>query len=193
MNALWFTARGAGLSALLALSVATALGALGSVKSARPASRVVVQYVHRSAAVLGLALIAVHVTAIVLDGKAHVGFAAVFVPFASAYRPGAVALGSIAAYTFALVAALGLARGRLAASHGAVMAWRGLHALSYGAWGVAVLHSINAGTDHAVSWVRLLTLACVVLVVGSLAVRLTTLDGNRPIVEPAPRVRSGVR
>ena len=53
MNTLWFTARGAGLSALLVLSVATALGALTSIKSAKPSTRVVVQYVHRSAAVLG--------------------------------------------------------------------------------------------------------------------------------------------
>jgi len=106
MNTLWFTARGAGLSALLVLSVATALGALTSIKSAKPSTRVIVQYVHRSAAVLGLALIAIHVSTIVLDRKAHVGVAAVFVPFASAYRPGSVALGSIAAYTFALVAAL---------------------------------------------------------------------------------------
>jgi len=151
--------------------------------------------VHRSAAVLGLALIAIHVSTIVLDRKAHVGVAAVFVPFASAYRPGSVALGSIAAYTFALVAALGLARGRMAASRNAVIAWRALHCLSYGAWAVAVLHGFNAGTDRSVGWVRLLTIGCVAIVVASVAARLMMLDDRRPPTVPSapPRVRSGVR
>ena len=35
-NDLWFTARGAGLSALLTLSVATACGALGSLPTSAP-------------------------------------------------------------------------------------------------------------------------------------------------------------
>lgn len=194
MNTLWFTARGAGLSALLVLSVATALGALTSIRSANPSTRVVVQYVHRSAAVLGLVLIAVHVSTIVLDRKAHVGVAAVFVPFASAYQPGSVALGSIAAYMFALVAALGLARGRMAGSHNAVLVWRALHCLSYGAWAVAVLHGINAGTDRSAGWVRLLTLGCVAIVGLALATRLSRLDDRaRPLPTAPPRVRSGAR
>lgn len=193
MNALWFTARGAGLSALLVLSISTTLGALGSRATARPDSRVVLQYVHRTAALVGLLLVTVHVTTLVLDRKAHVGVAGVFVPFASAYKPGAVTLGSIAAYLFVLVAALGLARGRLAATAAGARTWRGLHALSYAAWLSALLHGLNAGTDRGQPWVRWLALCCVVAVAGALVVRLFGLDGQRLATAPAVRARGAAR
>ena len=95
---LWYTARGAALAALIALSVATALGALVSLPSRNAARRVIVQYAHRSAAVLGIGLLALHVTAIVLDSKAHVSLLGALVPFTSGYRPEWVGLGTIALY-----------------------------------------------------------------------------------------------
>ncbi|HTZ43285.1 MAG TPA: hypothetical protein VMB79_05430 [Jatrophihabitans sp.] len=175
-NDLWFTARGAGLSALLTLSVATACGALGSMRSVRPETRVVIQYLHRTAALLGLGLILVHVSTIVLDTKSHVSLAGVLVPFASHYRPNAVALGSIAAYLLLAVAALGLARGKLATSPRGSRLWRTLHAVAYPVWTLAVLHSLLAGTDRHQAWVLALTFGCLILVLLCGAVRLMTLD-----------------
>lgn len=169
---LWYTARGAGLAALIVLTLSTSLGALASVKIRSAASRVVTQYAHRAAAGLGLGLIALHVGTILADRKAGVGAYAAFVPFASAYRPNAVALGSIAAYTLLLVVVLGLARGRLAASARGARAWRYAHALAYGAWGLAMLHGLYAGTDAGLRWVRTLWVLCLVAVLASLAVRL---------------------
>ena len=136
-NSLWFAARGAGLSAMLVLSLAAALGAAGSVRTRSVPTRVVIQYLHRTAAGLGLGLIVVHVTTLVLDNKAHIGLAGALIPFAAHYRPNAVALGSVAMYAFLLVAALGAARGRIAASQLGAATWRALHAISYPAWAVA--------------------------------------------------------
>lgn len=179
MNALWYVARGAGLSALIVLTAATTLGALGSIKTADPANRVIVQYLHRTAAVLGLLLIATHVTTIVLDQRSHLGLRAVLVPFASSYRPGAVAMGTFAAYTVVLVSVLGLARGRLAATARGAASWRGLHSLAYLAWGLAVLHGINAGTDRSQRWMLLITLVCITAVVVGLGGRLLAGDADR--------------
>ena len=124
---LWYTARGAALAALIALSVATALGALVSLPSRNAARRVIVQYVHRSAAVLGLGLLALHVTAIVLDSKAHVGL----LRRARAVHVRLPADLGRARHDRALPdarrAALGFARGRLAASARAARVWRRLH------------------------------------------------------------------
>jgi len=169
---LWYTARGAGLAALLVLTLSTSLGALASVKIRSAATRIVAQYTHRAAAGLGLGLIVLHVATIVADRKAGVGAYGAFVPFASAYRPTAVALGSIAAYTLLLVAALGLARGRLAASARGARAWRYAHTLAYGTWGLAMLHGLNAGTDAGLRWVRTLWVLCVLAVLSSVVVRL---------------------
>jgi methionine sulfoxide reductase heme-binding subunit len=172
---LWYTARGAGLAALVLLSTATALGALASMPTRDAARRVVVQYAHRSAAVLGVALIVLHVTAIVLDPRANVGLLSALVPFTSGYRPEWVGLGTIAMYLMLTVAALGAARGRLASSVRAVRVWRGLHALSYGAWAVAVLHGLESGTDVGLAWTNLVFLGCVLAVVASAGARLVSV------------------
>jgi predicted ferric reductase len=169
---LWYTARGAGLAALIVLTLSTSLGALASVKARSAGTRVVAQYTHRTVAGLGVGLIVIHVGTILADPKAGVGAYAAFVPFASAYRPNSVALGSIAAYTMLLVAALGLARGRLAASARGTRVWRYVHTLAYGAWGLAMLHGLNAGTDAGLPWVRTLWVLCLLAVLGSVGVRL---------------------
>lgn len=176
---LWFTARGAGLSALLVLTLAVVLGALGSMRTRSAPTRVVVQYVHRTGAALGLGLIAVHVTTLVLDPKARIGLAGALIPFAAHYRPNAVALGSIAMYTLLLVAALGVARGRLASSRLGAPTWRVLHGLSYPAWLAAVGHGLLAGTDRGQRWVVALVVCCILAVVAAVVARVTVLDETR--------------
>ena len=173
----WFTARGAGLSALLLLSLSTCLGALVSrsgaaVRGANPTRRYLVQYLHRACAGLGLAVLALHVGTILADSFANVGWRGALIPFTSGYRPTAVALGTLAAYTFLGVAVLGMARGRMAASPRGARIWRGLHGLAYVGWASAMLHGLNAGTDTSVGWVRLIYVTCFVAVVGSIAARL---------------------
>ena len=186
-NDLWFTARGAGLAALLSLTITVTIGTLGSTAVTSAANRVVWQYVHRTAAGIGILLIAVHVTTLVLDAKAHVGVAGAFVPFASQYRPNAVALGSMTAYTVIVVAAAGVARGRFAATRVGAASWRAIHLLAYPAWLTALLHSVLSGTDRAVSWVVLLDVACVAAVVTAGVVRIVRIDAT---LEPRPNVPS---
>ena len=183
---LWYTARGAGLAALVVLTLATSLGALTSVKIRSSSARVVMQYTHRAAAAVGLGLIALHIGTILADAQAGVGVRGALVPFASAYRPNAVALGSIAAYLLVTIAALGLARGRLAASARGAAWWRRVHTLAYGAWALAMLHGLNAGTDAGLTWVRTLWAICLVAVLTCVAVRLSAL-ARRGVVVGAMR------
>ncbi|MDT4903973.1 MAG: methionine sulfoxide reductase heme-binding subunit [Pseudonocardiales bacterium] len=167
----WFTARGAGLSALVLLTISTGLGALVS-RHGRASTRYVIQYVHRAAAGLGLAVLALHVGTILADSYAKVGWRGALIPFTAGYRPTWVALGSLAAYTFVGVAVLGLARGRMAGSPLGARVWRSLHGLAYVGWASAMLHGFNSGTDRSVGWVRLLYLACLVAVLSSVVVRV---------------------
>jgi predicted ferric reductase len=175
------------LAALLSLTITVVIGTLGSAAVTSAANRVVWQYVHRTAAGIGILLVVVHVTTLVFDAKAHVGVAGAFVPFASQYRPNAVALGSITAYTLIVVAAAGAARGRFAATRVGAASWRGIHVLAYPAWLTAVLHSVLSGTDRAVSWVVLLDVVCVAAVVTAGVVRIVRID---TALEPRPNVPS---
>jgi methionine sulfoxide reductase heme-binding subunit len=168
---LWYIARGAGLSALLLLTISTCVGALAT-RPAEAANRVVVQYLHRCAATLGLTVLALHVTTILADSYAHVGWRGAIVPFASTYRPAWVALGTLAVYTFVVVAVLGYARGRIATSRRGATMWRWLHGLAYVGWASAMLHGLKSGSDSSLGWVRWLYVACAVAVVGSVIVRV---------------------
>jgi methionine sulfoxide reductase heme-binding subunit len=184
---LWYTARGAGLAALIALSAATALGAVVSIPSRNAARRVVIQYAHRSAAVLGITFLALHVTTIVADPKSHVGVLAVVLPFTSGYRPLWVGLGTIALCVMLTVATLGLARGRLATSERAADLWRRMHQLSYGAWALAFVHGFMSGTDVGTGWVNLIFLGCLVSVLLAVTIRLVSVTGGdvvRTSMEP---------
>jgi predicted ferric reductase len=192
-NDLWFTARGAGLAALLSLTITVVIGTLGSAAVTSAPNRVVWQYVHRTAAGIGLLLVAVHVTTLVSDAKAHVGVAGAFVPFASQYRPNAVALGSITAYTVIVVAVAGAARGRFAATRVGAASWRGIHVLAYPAWLTAVLHSVLSGTDRAVSWVVLLDVSCVGAVMIAGVMRLVRVDATLERGPNVPRLMGPVR
>jgi predicted ferric reductase len=191
---IWFTARGAGLSALILLSLSTCLGALVS-RHGPAGRRYVVQYLHRATATLGIAVLILHISTILADAYAHVGWRGALIPFTSGYRPTWVALGSLAAYTFIAVAALGLARGRMAASPRGARVWRGLHGLAYVGWVMAMVHGFESGTDSSVGWVRLMYLVCLVAVIGSVVARLTVLR-PRPAADrfagrPAPITRTG--
>jgi sulfoxide reductase heme-binding subunit YedZ len=177
----WYTARGAGLSALVLLTVATSLGALTSARG-RPGARYVTQYVHRVCAGLGVGVLVLHIATILADSYADVGVTGALVPFTAGFRATAVALGTIAAYLLLLVSVTGLARGRLAATATGARIWRSLHVLGYASWAIALVHGWLAGTDTSVGWVRLLYLACLTAGVGALARRFAVARTPRPLI-----------
>jgi sulfoxide reductase heme-binding subunit YedZ len=147
---LWFLARAAGFVALLCASLTVALGAAGS--SGRRDGRILAHLVHRSAAVVTLAMLALHAVLLITDHFVDVSLSGALVPFTAGYRAFALGLGTLAVYAFVVVAATGAARGRLAASAGAARAWRGVHLAAYAAWALAMAHGVLAGTDTFRGW-----------------------------------------
>lgn len=190
----WYTARAAGLSALILLTVATALGAVVSARrptARRLATRTVLQYVHRAAAGAGLAVLVLHVVTILADSYAHVGVTGAIVPFTASYRATAVGLGTLGGYLLIAAAVVGMLRTRFAASPRGVRTWRRLHSAGYAAWALAVVHGLTAGTDAGTLPVRLLLLGCVLAVGGALVYRLTAdrrVDLLRPRAGSTPPV-----
>lgn len=169
----WYIARGAGLAALVLLTAATCLGIVMAKRgsSVQADTKVVLQYVHRFVATLALAVLGLHITAILADSFAHVGLAGAMVPFAAGYKAFWVGLGSLATYAVLLSALTGFLRRRFASSPRAATWWRALHGTAYAGWALAMLHGLRAGTDTTLPWVRWIYLACLAAVVGSVAVR----------------------
>jgi sulfoxide reductase heme-binding subunit YedZ len=162
---LWFLARAAGFVALLTATVTVTLGTLGS--AARPSGgpvdrkhldrRALAQLVHRSAAVLTMAMLALHGVLLVTDRFVSVSWAGALVPFTAGYRAVALGLGTLALYGFVVVALTGALRGRLIArATWAARTWRAVHVSAYAAWVLALGHGILAGTDTSQRWAQLL-------------------------------------
>ena len=97
VSPLWLATRGAGVVAFLLLSATLALGVAGALRlQARGWPRFALDAIHRSAALLALVFVAVHVATTVLDGYVDVRWIDALVPFAAGYRTFFVGLGAVA-------------------------------------------------------------------------------------------------
>lgn len=174
---LWFLARAAGFMALIGATAAVSLGAITSGSSPadrlrRRESRVLLQLAHRSAAVVTLALLALHAVLLVIDTHVAITVPGALVAFTAGYRGWAVGLGTLALYCFGVVALTGAVRGRLAGSPSAARWWRPVHALAYLAWPLAMAHGLFSGTDTGTWWAWLLYGGSALTVVAALWARL---------------------
>ena len=160
----WFLLRSTGLVALVLLTATVCLGIAST--APRPFGRALRQHVHADLALLGVALVGVHVATAVLDAHAGVGLRDVVVPFAAEYRPLWLGLGTLGVDLLLAMLLTSALRLRLGAR-----AWRSVHVLAYAAWPVSVLHGLGAGSDAAVPAVVGLTAACVAAVLAALALR----------------------
>lgn len=161
---LWLATRSAGMVALLLLTATVALGALGSAPGA--GRRFLPQALHRTTALLGLAMVLIHVVTTVVDGYAPVGWLDAVVPFRSPYRTLWLGLGALAFDLLLAVLVTSLLRFRLGPRR-----WRVVHLLTYLAWPVSVAHGLGTGSDPGQPLVRALTAGSIGLVVAAAGLR----------------------
>jgi sulfoxide reductase heme-binding subunit YedZ len=160
---LWFASRGFGVVSLLLSTAVVCLGFLIVVRWSRPGwPRFLTAEFHRRVALLSIVFVGLHVATAILDPFTSLGLAAAIVPLASAYRPVAVAAGVISVDLVLAVVVTSLLRDRL--GH---RVWRAVHWLAYGAWPLAIVHSLTAGSDAFAPWMLALTGLCLLAVVGS--------------------------
>lgn len=193
---LWYLARAAGISAFACLSLATGLGALTARGSAGPRGastarppgagaareverRVVWQYAHRAAALVGVVLIGLHIVTLLADPYAGVGLGGLL-PFGSGYRPVAVTAGVVSVYLLVAVVLTGLLRGRMARSATGARRWRYLHVTAYLAWAASAWHFLLAGTDAGTWWALAVLAAGGAVVCAGVVARLSGLARRGP-------------
>lgn len=139
----WYAARAAGIVAWALLSAAVIWGLLLSTRllHGRPTPRWLLD-LHRFLGGLAVTFTAVHIAGLVGDNYLHVGVADLLVPFASRWRPGAVALGVVALWLLVAVEVTSLLMRRLPRR-----LWHAIHLSSYVLFWTATLHGLLAGTD----------------------------------------------
>lgn len=141
----WVLGRGLGIAAYLTLTALTALGLWLRHPAAqrwRWPSPVTRLQIHAVLAAATLVLLLGHIASLVIDAYAHVGVLGALVPGHSAYRPLAVALGTVSVYLAVLVGATAALAGRLTGR-----VWRPIHRTAVVVFGLAWAHGLLAGSD----------------------------------------------
>lgn len=141
----WYIARSSGLVAWFFLVATLMLGTLASGKLVeRKGARRWLLDLHPYLAGLSLLFVALHIVAILADAVVPFSWTDAIVPFASSWRPVAVAWGVIGLWLLAAIQLTSLAR-----RHMPRRVWHAIHLTSYALCAVTTIHAITAGTDLA--------------------------------------------
>lgn len=157
----WIVARGVGITALALLALVVSLGILLSHPLNRTLWRQTKELLvwHRYLVTFVIALIMVHVIAIVLDQYARVSLIGALVPGLAGYRVLPVALGTIALYALLVTAGTAAYAQRLSPK-----VWLTIHRGSALVFALAWLHGILTGTDSVSLRTFYLSLAALIVV-----------------------------
>lgn len=185
MKLWWYVARASGIVAWVMLAIAVIWGILVATRilgrKPRPAW---VLDLHRWLGGLSVAFTGVHLVGLVLDDYVEFGMRELFVPFASEWRPAAVAWGVVAFYALIAVQVTSLAM-----KHLPRRLWKWVHLSSFGLFFAATLHAGMAGSDVTNPLYRIVVGVLVVGVVFFVVYRIVHLA---PIGEKSDRRRVGV-
>jgi hypothetical protein len=138
----WYVARAAGLVAFGALTLSVWLGLGMSTRLLGPKRHKSLFGWHQTLAWTGLSMLVLHAGALLFDPTLHFGLASVLAPFASTWRPVAVAAGVVAGWLTLVLAVSFRLRKRIGQR-----GWRRLHYATFAAFVLALGHALTAGTD----------------------------------------------
>jgi sulfoxide reductase heme-binding subunit YedZ len=172
----WYVTRASGIVAWLLLTASVLWGIVLSTKAfpehRRPAWLL---DLHRWLGGLTVGFVAIHLVALVADSYATFTLADLAIPYASDWKPGAVALGVIAAWTLIVVEATSLAMKRLPRK-----VWHAIHLTSYVTFWLTTLHAAFAGTDRSHVLYQATAATSIAVVAWAVVYRLTHQKPARP-------------
>jgi len=164
----WWVARASGMVAGVLIALTLIWGLLLTTKVIpRKGMPAWLTDMHRMLGGLSVFFLGAHLVSLFLDSYAHFAWAELFVPFQSAYRPGAVAWGIGAFWLLAVVESTSLLQRSMPRR-----VWRVLHYVSYPVAVMVALHAMTAGTDSTNPALRLVTFTLVVVLTALTALRV---------------------
>jgi methionine sulfoxide reductase heme-binding subunit len=164
-TALWDLGRASGVVSLVLLTIVVALGIV--TRSGRPLPglpRFAVSAVHRSASLLAVVFLVVHVVTLTFDPQSQLRWIDAVIPFGSNFKPLWTGLGALSLDLIVALVVTSLLRRRIGRR-----VWRAIHWTAYATWPFAVLHTIGAGTDFHRAWLEWILVSCgsvIVAIVG---------------------------
>ncbi|WP_369172707.1 ferric reductase-like transmembrane domain-containing protein [Streptomyces sp. R28] len=165
---LWYANRATGAVCLVLFTVVVLLGIAVRLRGRiLGLPRFGTVSLHRALSLWATAFLALHIACAVFDSYVGITALDVLVPFASAYQPLWLGLGTVAFDLMLAVLVTSLLRERV--GH---RTWRAVHRLAYASWPVALIHGVGIGTDTGTDWMTWLTVACVAVVVAACGIRV---------------------
>lgn len=167
-SAYWYLTRSSGAMALILLTLALVLGVIDLRRwSTETWPRFVVDSLHHNVSLLALAFLCLHILTAVLDTFAPISLTDAVIPFIGSYRPFWLGLGALAFDLTIAVILTSLLRRRLGHA-----VWRTTHWLAYASWPIALLHGLGTGSDVKSAWLLVLSVGCLVMVIGAVLIRV---------------------
>ena len=108
-----------------------------------------------------------HLASLVGDTYVHFGAADLFVPFATSWKPLAVAWGIVGMYLLVAVQGSSWMMKKLPKK-----LWRIVHLSSYGLFSTVSIHAFAAGTDRANHFFQAFGVAIITVMIGATAIRV---------------------
>lgn len=172
----WYIARSSGLVAWAFLFATLVLGTLASGKLvAKKGARRWLLDLHPYLSGLAVLLIVLHIVAIIMDTTVSFSWVAAVVPFASSWRPLAVAWGVVGLWLLAAIQITSLMRNRLPRH-----IWHRIHLSSYALCALVTLHAVTAGTDLVDPIVAYSVAAVVTFSIGLSVLRMARAHQSTP-------------
>jgi hypothetical protein len=163
---------------LVSLTLTVMLGLVATDRSVLMIKqRVVLQSSHRALGMIAVGSLVVHILTKVASGR--LSPLEVLLPFISGrgIQGVYVGLGSVAGYLMVVTLWTGIIRARFVGV-GKPWVWRALHSAAYLSWPFGLFHGLKAGRSAA-AWVTLSYIACILLVVIALLIRLAASIGRK--------------
>src|SRR3954447_2687736 len=182
----WLASRASGVVAIILITASVFIGLTLSTRVLKgPGMSRWLAAAHEQAALGGLVAVATHGVTLLGGPFLKPGITGIAVPFAIDFKTLWVGLGIVGGYLAALTGLTFYVRKRIG-----VARWRKLHRLTIVAYGLSLVHTIQAGTDfQAGSWARLAVLAPAGPILVLFSERMMPGRAKKPAPKPSPAPR----
>lgn len=168
----WLVSRASGIVALVLISLTVIMGlAMATKILGRPGAKRTVAKLHEHIALTALLAIGAHGLALLGDHWLKASLTGITVPFALSYRPQFTGIGIVSGYLAVLLGPSFYLRRRIGTRR-----WRRIHTLIIVSWLLSVVHTLGAGSDAHLLWLRAIVFTPGIPIVYLLVLRL--LRGN---------------
>lgn len=164
----WYLSRSSGMVAWILLVGSLLLGVLLVTRALKPMDRPAwLLALHRWVSGLAVMATALHLGALIADNYVDFTVVDLVVPFASRWKPEALALGVVALYLLVLVQVTSLVMARIPKR-----LWRAIHLSSYAMVWLVTVHAGMAGTDVKQRIYQLVALMLTIVAVTAAVIRI---------------------